>query len=125
MLRVRLQNHELLVLRLFSKVHHTNSWTISSNRLILFTHSPPLLTHDQPLAAMIQDGYPSPVYLEPTAEHKATVVIVHGMGDSGEAWRNHVKGWDWPNRFPHVRFVFPNAPTRDLSLVRCGQTMTV
>ncbi|MCJ1283257.1 hypothetical protein MMC26_002585 [Xylographa opegraphella] len=61
--------------------------------------------------------YPPVEVLEPSETHTATALIIHGMGDTGQAWKNLVTEWNWPARFPHIRFIFPSAPVLDLTLV--------
>ncbi|KAF9429986.1 hypothetical protein BGZ76_001004 [Entomortierella beljakovae] len=48
---------------------------------------------------------------EPTAKHTATIIILHGFGDSGAGWL--VTSLVLPclaKYLPHVKFIFPNAP---------------
>ncbi|KAI8354364.1 Phospholipase/carboxylesterase [Mortierella sp. GBAus27b] len=42
------------------------------------------------------------------AKHTATVIILHGFGDSGA-------GWQLKTSLPHVKFIFPNAPIRPVT----------
>ncbi|KAF9583182.1 hypothetical protein BGW38_010078 [Lunasporangiospora selenospora] len=52
----------------------------------------------KPLTTIIQ---------EPTAKHTATVIILHGFGDSGAGWAP--VGEQLGALLPHVKFIFPNA----------------
>ncbi len=40
--------------------------------------------------------------------HSATVIFLHGLGDTGNGWAPVGKQLD----IPHVKFLFPTAPTR-------------
>jgi len=46
--------------------------------------------------------------------HTATVVLMHGLGDSGDG----IKGLAdvWSRDFPHVKFIMPTAESRPLKL---------
>ncbi|KAI7818692.1 Phospholipase/carboxylesterase [Gamsiella multidivaricata] len=46
---------------------------------------------------------------EPTAKHTATVIFLHGFGDSGA-------GWQLGAYLPHVKFIFPNAPALPITI---------
>ncbi|CCH45046.1 Acyl-protein thioesterase 1 [Wickerhamomyces ciferrii] len=41
----------------------------------------------------------------------ASVIIVHGLGDSGDGWKFLADLARGSNEFDHINFVFPNAPT--------------
>ncbi|KAG0220346.1 hypothetical protein BGX33_000021 [Mortierella sp. NVP41] len=43
-----------------------------------------------------------------TAKHTATVIFMHGFGDSGAGWAP--VGEQLSTYVPHVKFIFPNAP---------------
>lgn len=45
------------------------------------------------------------------AEAKASMIIAHGLGDSGEGWSFLPQMLD----FPHLNYIFPNAPTKPLT----------
>eukprot|EP00211_Chloroparvula_japonica_P014108 CAMPEP_0119119986 /NCGR_PEP_ID=MMETSP1310-20130426/1238_1 /TAXON_ID=464262 /ORGANISM="Genus nov. species nov., Strain RCC2339" /LENGTH=236 /DNA_ID=CAMNT_0007109449 /DNA_START=137 /DNA_END=847 /DNA_ORIENTATION=- len=53
--------------------------------------------------------------VEPRGKHTATVIFLHGLGDTGAGW-----SYEFENSvsvlFPHVRFIFPTAPTLSVSL---------
>ncbi|KAF2430392.1 acyl-protein thioesterase 1 [Tothia fuscella] len=42
--------------------------------------------------------------------HTATVIVAHGLGDSGVGWLWLAENWRKRNKFEEVKFVFPNAP---------------
>ncbi|KAF8368859.1 ath-1, partial [Pristionchus pacificus] len=54
---------------------------------------------------------PNPVVIEPTAEHKATVIWYHGLGDVGESWAEALR----TIRHPNVKYICPTAGTRQIS----------
>jgi predicted esterase len=45
-------------------------------------------------------------------KHTATVIFLHGLGDSGHGWSELVPQL----QMPHVKFMFPNAPSMPVSL---------
>jgi len=56
------------------------------------------------------------VVIEATSKHSATVIFLHGLGDSGAGWRPVASVM--AKQLPHVKWVLPNAPTRPISLFR-------
>lgn len=54
-------------------------------------------------------NYPRPLVVEPSAPHTATVIMLHGLGDTGAGW--YAIGPELSPALPHVKFVFPSAPT--------------
>jgi predicted esterase len=46
--------------------------------------------------------------------HTATVVVLHGLGDTGDGWAGAAP--ELAAALPHARFVFPHAPERPISL---------
>lgn len=53
--------------------------------------------------------YPHPVICNASEEHKATVFMLHGLGDTGHGLAD-LAGL-WAPDLPDVKFVFPTAPT--------------
>ncbi|KAK9462356.1 Phospholipase/carboxylesterase/thioesterase [Lipomyces oligophaga] len=49
-------------------------------------------------------------------EHTATVIFMHGLGDSGNGWRFLADECRRMRAFDHVKFIFPNAPIQKVSL---------
>ncbi|KAG0349282.1 hypothetical protein BG004_008020 [Podila humilis] len=49
-----------------------------------------------------------------TGKHTATVVFIHGLGDSGAGWAP--VGKQLGEYLPHVKFIFPNAPSQPVTL---------
>ncbi|GJJ79109.1 phospholipase/carboxylesterase [Entomortierella parvispora] len=60
------------------------------------------------------------VVLDATTKHTATVIFLHGFGDSGAGWAP--VGEQFSRYLPHVKFVFPNAPP--LAITAHGGTLT-
>ncbi|KAI1319429.1 hypothetical protein EDD11_004006 [Mortierella claussenii] len=57
------------------------------------------------LTAVVQDA---------TAKHTATVIFLHGFGDSGAGWSP--VGEQLSAQLPHVKFIFPNAPALPITV---------
>jgi len=71
------------------------------------------------VAAMGGLSYPSPTVFEAKGEHKATVIILHGLGDTAAGWASLAGMF----AIPGVKFVFPTAPMRPITLNN-GMVMT-
>lgn len=54
------------------------------------------------------------VVVEPQARHSATVIWLHGLGDTGEGWMD--VGPQLQMKLPFVRFLFPTAPTQPVTV---------
>jgi predicted esterase len=52
--------------------------------------------------------YRQPLVVPARGAHTATVIMLHGLGDSGEGWAPI--GAEFSPDLEHVKFVFPNAP---------------
>lgn len=52
--------------------------------------------------------YPTPLYFNSKTKHTATVIILHGLGDTARGWSDF--GPMLQMQLPHVKFVFPTAP---------------
>ncbi|PAJ72426.1 carboxylesterase [Pseudoalteromonas sp. NBT06-2] len=55
------------------------------------------------------------VICEPQGQHKATVIWLHGLGDSGDGFAPIVPQLEIPNDIG-VKFIFPHAPTRAVTI---------
>eukprot|EP01042_Synura_sphagnicola_P027880 gene27880-35986_t len=55
------------------------------------------------------------------AKHSATVILMHGLGDSAEGLEDLAQAWR--QQLPHVKFVLPTAPTRAITRFM-GQSTT-
>ncbi|KAF8981585.1 hypothetical protein BGZ46_002567 [Entomortierella lignicola] len=56
----------------------------------------------------------STVVIEATAKHTATVIILHGLGDTGAGWIP--VGEQLGPLMPHVKFIFPTGPVRPITV---------
>ncbi|KAK3336840.1 Phospholipase/carboxylesterase/thioesterase [Cercophora scortea] len=52
----------------------------------------------------------APMVFPATARHTATVIFIHGLGDTGHGWSSAVENWRRRQRLDEVKFVLPNAP---------------
>ena len=52
------------------------------------------------------------VTVEPTEDHTATVIWLHGLGDTGHTW-SAVASW---LQMPWCKFIFPTAPAQPVSM---------
>ena len=57
-----------------------------------------------------------PIVIDAVTKHTATVIVAHGLGDSGAGWVFLADTWRRKNKFPEVKFIFPNAPTIPITL---------
>lgn len=63
----------------------------------------------------------TPIIFEATAEHTATVIIVHGLGDNAMMWSMPVEQWRRNGLMDEVKFVLPNAAQRPISANNGGE----
>ncbi|XP_020779307.2 lysophospholipase-like protein 1 [Boleophthalmus pectinirostris] len=57
--------------------------------------------------------------VSPTAKHSASVVFLHGSGDTGQGLRAWVRDVMTPDlAFPHIRVLYPTAPERPYTPMR-------
>ncbi|CAN8097000.1 unnamed protein product [Discula destructiva] len=54
---------------------------------------------------------PAPVVFPALTDHRSTVVIVHGLGDSGHGYTPIVKSWHDGGLFQDTKFILPSAPS--------------
>ncbi|KAF2689542.1 Phospholipase/carboxylesterase [Lentithecium fluviatile CBS 122367] len=52
----------------------------------------------------------APLIVPALKRHTATVIVAHGLGDSGAGWLFLAENWRRRSKFEEVAFVFPNAP---------------
>ncbi|KAI1366645.1 phospholipase/Carboxylesterase [Xylaria arbuscula] len=51
-----------------------------------------------------------PLMIAASARHTATVIFLHGLGDTGFGWAPAVEGWVGGKKLNHVKWVLPHAP---------------
>ncbi|KAG8197323.1 hypothetical protein JTE90_013450 [Oedothorax gibbosus] len=54
----------------------------------------------------------SPVVISAASKHTASVIFLHGLGDTGHGW---AAGFQ-TNKLPHVKYICPTAPTQAVTL---------
>ena len=54
------------------------------------------------------------VVIPPKAAHVASVIFMHGLGDSGHGWSQI--GRMASSVMPNVKFIFPHAPTKAITV---------
>ncbi|MCJ1238174.1 hypothetical protein MMC14_006163 [Varicellaria rhodocarpa] len=64
----------------------------------------------------------APLIVPAVKKHTATVIFAHGLGDSGAGWKDLASQWRRQQKFEHVKFVFPNAPSIPIT-VNFGMAM--
>jgi len=58
----------------------------------------------------------APLVVPAVKRHTATVIVAHGLGDSGAGWIFLAENWRRRSKFDEVKFVFPNAPNIPITL---------
>ncbi|KAI9744520.1 MAG: hypothetical protein M1818_002049 [Claussenomyces sp. TS43310] len=65
---------------------------------------------------------PRPLVVPAVKRHTATVIMAHGLGDSGAGWVSLAENWRRRQKFEEVKFIFPNAPSIPIT-VNMGMRM--
>lgn len=65
---------------------------------------------------------PTALIIPAVKKHTATVIMAHGLGDSGAGWVSLAENWRRRSKFDEVKFIFPNAPTIPIT-VNYGMSM--
>jgi predicted esterase len=60
---------------------------------------------------------PGALIVPAVKRHTATIIVAHGLGDSGAGWVGLAENWRRRQMFEEVKFVFPNAPTIPITVV--------
>jgi len=68
------------------------------------------------MAAPVSSVHGSFEVVQPLAKHTATVIVLHGLGDSGNGWLGAVN--QLKDQLPHVKWLLPNAPSRSITANR-------
>ncbi|KAF2027539.1 Phospholipase/carboxylesterase [Setomelanomma holmii] len=58
----------------------------------------------------------APLIVPAIKRHTATVIVAHGLGDSGAGWLFLAENWRRRSKFEEVQFIFPNAPNIPITL---------
>jgi lysophospholipase-2 len=58
--------------------------------------------------------YRDPIVFNARDKHTGTVIMLHGLGDSGDGWAP--VGAEWAPELKHCKFIFPHAPNRPISV---------
>ncbi|KAF1996228.1 Phospholipase/carboxylesterase [Amniculicola lignicola CBS 123094] len=61
-------------------------------------------------------AYRAPIVVPALKRHTATIIMMHGLGDSGAGWLFLSENWRRRSKFEEVAFVFPNAPNIPITL---------
>jgi predicted esterase len=59
----------------------------------------------------------NPIEVAALGKHTATVIVAHGLGDTGAGWVFLAEQWLMQKKFEHVKFIFPTGPTRKITIV--------
>ena len=62
--------------------------------------------------AMAHHAFGPVLVQQATGRHSASVLLLHGLGDSGQGWAPVGPQL----ALPHVRFIYPTAPTRPITV---------
>ncbi len=68
-----------------------------------------------------KDGHEGIVFLPQPGKHSATVILMHGLGDSADGLEDIVTLWG--DEFPHVKFILPTAKEMQITIYM-GQRAT-
>ena len=58
--------------------------------------------------------YRAPIVVRAREKHTATVIMLHGLGDTGDGWSAIAD--DMASALPHVKWIFPHAPARPITI---------
>jgi predicted esterase len=56
----------------------------------------------------------NPLVIKPSGAHKSTVILLHGLGDSGHGWYGAAEMLS--SQLPNTKWILPNAPSIKISL---------
>ena len=57
--------------------------------------------------------YPEPIVIKPSVKHTATILWLHGLGDSGKGWEAEMVKLGM--LAPWIKFILPTAPRRSIT----------
>ena len=58
-------------------------------------------------------SYPEPIIIDAATDHSATVIWIHGLGDTGNGWKADMMAIS--KLFPYIKFILPTAPLRAIT----------
>ncbi|KZZ92179.1 lysophospholipase [Moelleriella libera RCEF 2490] len=58
----------------------------------------------------------APLILPAVGRHTATVIFIHGLGDTGHGWADAAQMWKKRDSFNEVKFILPHAPRIPISM---------
>lgn len=60
----------------------------------------------------------APIIMDAVGKHTATVIFIHGLGDSGHGWADAAQYWQAKPKLSEVKFILPHAPAIPITMVR-------
>lgn len=63
----------------------------------------------------------APLVFPAISRHTATVIFIHGLGDSGHGWGDAVEHWRSRQKLDEIKFILPHAPTLPITMVKFTQ----
>eukprot|EP01083_Nonionella_stella_P032290 88376_1 len=57
--------------------------------------------------------YPKPIVIDASEKHTATVIWMHGLGDTGKGWYSYMLSFS--KSLPYIKFILPTAPKRPIT----------
>ena len=72
----------------------------------------------------IKMSNPTALIIPAVKRHTATVIMAHGLGDSGAGWVGLAENWRRRQKFEEVKFIFPNAPNIPITVVCVSSLFT-
>ncbi|RKL04972.1 Acyl-protein thioesterase 1 [Fusarium oxysporum] len=61
-----------------------------------------------------------PLVFPAASRHTATVIFVHGLGDTGHGWASAVENWRRREKLSEVKFILPHAPEIPITVKQLG-----
>lgn len=58
-----------------------------------------------------------PLVFPAASRHTATVIFIHGLGDTGHGWASAVENWRRRSRLNEAKFILPHAPQIPITCV--------
>ncbi|PQK14086.1 hypothetical protein BB8028_0004g10160 [Beauveria bassiana] len=77
------------------------------------THPAPATTTTTTMSSIRRAA---PMVFTPSGRHTATVIFIHGLGDSGHGWADAVQQWQGRNKLNEVKFILPHAPAIPITM---------